>query len=249
MMKVIPAIDLMDGKCVRLTEGNKELKTTYDCDPVEAARAYAEEGAELIHVVDLDGAFSGQPVNLATLKKIVQAVQVPIEFGGGIRDLSSLEKVFNCGVNRVVLGTTAITDPDFFLRACHQYRERIWVGLDAKDGMIAIKGWEETTPLSVEKLLTQVSRLPIGGVIYTDVGRDGKLAGPNLASLKKLAQATSLPVVASGGVSSLEDIAELAKLTSLGVVGVIVGKALYTKKFKLAEALKVWERGEVVDAD
>jgi phosphoribosylformimino-5-aminoimidazole carboxamide ribotide isomerase len=242
-MKVIPAIDLMDGQCVRLTEGKKELRTNYSADPVEVAKGFAREGAELIHVVDLDGAFAGQPVNLAVVKEIVSAVGVPVQFGGGIRDFDLLQQVFDAGVDRVVLGTTAITNPSFFLEACDKYRERIWVGLDAKQGMIAIKGWEETTPLTVEKLLQQVSRLSIGGVIYTDVGRDGKLAGPNLTSLSELVDSSRLPVVASGGISNLDDVVEVAKLNPRGVVGVIVGKALYAGKFKLKEALAAWESG------
>lgn len=242
-MKVIPAIDLMDGQCVRLTEGKKELRTNYSVSPVEVAREYARSGAQLIHVVDLDGAFSGQPVNLPVVKEIVSSIDLPVQFGGGIREFAVLKKIFDCGVDRVVLGTTAITNPSFFLEACAVYREKIWVGMDAKQGLIAIRGWEETTPLTVDKLLKQVSRLSVGGVVYTDVGRDGKLLGPNLDSLKKVADSSRLPVVASGGISSLDDITEVAKLTGLGVAGVIVGKALYDRKFGLEDALAAWERG------
>ncbi|SHK28944.1 1-(5-phosphoribosyl)-5-[(5-phosphoribosylamino)methylideneamino]imidazole-4-carboxamide isomerase [Desulforamulus aeronauticus] len=242
-MILFPAIDLKEGQCVRLIEGRMDLATVYSQDPGSTAKTWQEQGAEFIHVVDLDGAFAGQPRNRDSIAQIVQAVNVPVQVGGGIRDLATIEDLLSLGVQRVILGSAAILEPQFVAEAVEKYGERILVGIDAKDGLVAIQGWGETVEKTALELALEVKKWGIGTIVFTDIRRDGKLSGPNLAATGELAKASGLRVIASGGVSSLADIRALKELTADGVVGAIMGKALYSGAVQLPEALAI-ARGE-----
>lgn len=235
-MIIIPAIDLINGECVRLEQGDYQKKTVYSSDPVQTAQAFAQAGAEMLHIVDLDGARVGYPQNLDVVQKISQAVPIPIELGGGLRDLAAVEAAFAAGAARVILGTAVLDEPQWFTEAIAKYGERIVVGIDARDGMVAVKGWLETTTVSALELVERIKKHGIKEIIYTDIARDGMLSGPNLTALKEIAKA-GVKIVASGGVSSLDDIRNLRELTSVGVYAVIIGKALYTNQIDLAEAI------------
>lgn len=236
-MLIIPAIDIMDGKCVRLYQGKREEAKVYYDNVVEVAKKWESEGAELIHVVDLDGAFSGKPVNQKFIEEIIDNVKVPVEVGGGIRDEESIELYLEMGAERIVLGTRAINDPDFLIKSSRDYHERIILSIDAKDGRIATNGWEKVTDKDAIKFARLFEEIGIGGIIYTDLTRDGSLVGPNIMSIEEFIKSVELPVIASGGVSGMGDIEELSKLSELGLVGVIIGKALYEKRINLKEAI------------
>lgn len=236
-MLIIPAIDIMNGKCVRLFQGRREQLKVYEDDVIEVARKWEEEGAELIHVVDLDGAFSGRPVNDKLVEDIIDNVNIAVEVGGGIRDEESIERYLEMGAERVVLGTRAIDDPDFLIESSKNYHERIILSIDAKDGRIATHGWERVTDKDAIKFVRIFEEIGIGGVIYTDLTRDGSLVGPNIIAIKEFIKSVELPVIASGGVSGMDDIEELYKLSESGLVGVIIGKALYENKLNLKEAV------------
>jgi phosphoribosylformimino-5-aminoimidazole carboxamide ribotide isomerase len=242
-MILFPAIDLKEGQCVRLVEGRMESATVYSDDPGSMAGLWQEQGAQFIHVVDLDGAFAGQPRNRQAIAEIVKCVQVPVQVGGGIRDLATIEDLLSLGVNRVILGSAAIINPGLVAEACQKYGESIVVGIDAKDGRVAIQGWGETVEKTALELALEIKKMGIQRIVFTDIRRDGKLAGPNLAATGELARDSGLKVIASGGVASLEDIRQLKKLESQGVEGAIMGKALYTGAVKLPEALAI-ARGE-----
>lgn len=237
-MLIIPAIDLIDGKCVRLQQGDYQKKTVYSADPVQVAKGFAKAGAELLHIVDLDGARLGSPQNLDVIKEIVQAVPIAIEFGGGLRDLAAVEAAFAAGVTRVVLGTAVLAEPDWFLEAIARYGDRVVVGIDAREGRVAVAGWQETTNVMALDLVLRMKELGIKEIIYTDIARDGMLKGPNLEALKQLGQAQA-KIVASGGTASLADIENLRQLSPYGVYAVIIGKALYTNQIDLAEAIRL----------
>lgn len=239
---IIPAIDLKDGKCVRLYQGRKEEVTVFSRDPVAVAKGWEEAGAKLLHLVDLDGAFAGVPKNAQVIKQILKEVKIPVQLGGGIRNLETIERLLDQGVSRVILGTSAIMNPRLIEKACALYGERIVLGLDAKDGLVAIKGWEEQAPKTYLELAEEMEGLGVRRVIFTDIKRDGTLQGPNLESTRLLAEKTSLKVIASGGISSLEDIKNLLELEPYGVEGAIVGKALYTGSIRLEEALALAQR-------
>ncbi|AEF94589.1 1-(5-phosphoribosyl)-5-((5-phosphoribosylamino)methylideneamino) imidazole-4-carboxamide isomerase [Desulfotomaculum nigrificans CO-1-SRB] len=242
-MIIFPAIDLKEGQCVRLIEGRMDSATIYSRDPGSTARAWQEQGAEFIHVVDLDGAFAGQPRNRASIMQIVQSVSIPVQVGGGIRDMETIADLLNMGVNRVILGSAAILRPELVAEACRRYGDRVLVGIDARDGMVAIQGWGETVSKTAVDLAREVKQLGIKRVVFTDIRRDGKLSGPNLAATAELARASGLKVIASGGVASLDDIRAVKALEADGVEGAIMGKALYAGTVKLAEALAI-ARGE-----
>ena len=234
-MIVIPAIDLKDGRCVRLLQGRKSEMTVYNEDPVEVARAFAAAGAEMIHVVDLDGAFNeSDSPNRAVARQIIEAVDVPIEFGGGIRTIDDVRQLCDAGVARVVLGTVAAEAPSRLKEFVGSFGSKICVGIDARDGRVMTRGWETATPLRAIDLARSVAECGVERIIYTDIARDGALIGPNIQQTVAVAEAANVRVTASGGVSSLDDIKRLreARLDS-----VIVGKALYEGKFKLEEAL------------
>lgn len=234
-MVVIPAIDLKDGRCVRLIQGRMEDVTVYSDDPASVAKHWEDEGAELLHIVDLDGAIEGRSKNLNTIIDIRKAVTIPTQVGGGVRDMAAVSKLLSLGIERVVIGTSAINDPSFLKEACSRFPGQILVGIDVRDGMVAIKGWRETTALKAIDFAKDLEGLGVRTIIFTDIKRDGMLSGPNIESIKEFTRAVALPVIASGGVSSIEDIKELMKLP---LEGVIVGKALYTGSLNLREAIK-----------
>ncbi|MBT6727349.1 MAG: 1-(5-phosphoribosyl)-5-[(5-phosphoribosylamino)methylideneamino]imidazole-4-carboxamide isomerase [Deltaproteobacteria bacterium] len=235
-MKIIPAIDLKNGRCVRLLQGKEDQETVYEEDPVETALSFEEQGAEQIHLVDLDGAFRGESKNLEQVERIAQVVKVPLELGGGIRSLDDISRVFDLGVSLVIIGTIAVKNPKILEEAIQKFENQLILGLDAKDGKVAVSGWVEVTEFSDEEFANQWKLLGINRVIYTDIARDGMLTGPNLSSLRRMAISTGLKVTASGGVSSLDDLKQLAELERDGVDEVIVGKAIYERQLDLREA-------------
>ncbi len=236
-MLIIPAIDLKEGKCVRLEQGLMDKATVYSDDPATTARHWESQGAELLHVVDLNGAFAGVPKNLDAIKAIRSAIKIPIEVGGGIRDISTIDSLVSIGIDRIILGTAAIENPAFVREACEKFPGRIIVGIDAKDGLVAIKGWAEVTKVKAVDLAKQMQDYGVIAVIYTDIKRDGMLSGPNLEATKALAKALHIPVIASGGVHTMKDIENLLTIRHAGVSGVITGKAIYSGSLNLREAI------------
>ena len=238
-MIVIPAIDLRNGSCVRLLQGRKTDVTVYNEDPVAVAKEFAAAGAEMIHVVDLDGAFSdaGSP-NRAVLKKIVEAVDAGVEFGGGVRSLEDVRELCDAGVERVVVGTVAAESPELLKDFVAQFSSRVCVGIDARDGRVMTRGWETATPKLAVDLARSVAKYGVRRIIYTDIARDGMLTGPNVEQTLALLQVAEINVTASGGVSSLDDIKRLRDANEPRLDSVIVGKALYEGKFKLEEAIR-----------
>jgi len=239
-MLVIPAIDLRNGKCVRLVEGRLDRETVYSDDPAEMARRWEGAGARFLHLVDLDGAFAGKPQNRRAIEDILRAVAIPAELGGGIRDTETISAYLDIGINRVILGTVAISNPSLVEEACRKFgSERIVLGVDAKDGMAAIHGWDSTVTKTAIELALEMKQLGIRRVIYTDIKRDGTLMGPNIESTKELALKTGLAVIASGGIAGPDDIRAVRELEPYGVDSVITGKALYDGRLDLAEALRI----------
>lgn len=242
-MIVIPAIDLKEGRCVRLEQGLMDKDTVYSDDPAGQALSWQEQGGELLHIVDLDGAFAGVPRNREAIRAIVEAVSMPTELGGGIRDLATVEAYLELGVTRVILGTVAKENPALVAEACRLFPGRIVVGIDAKDGLVAVRGWADVTEKRATELAKEMEGYGVEAIIYTDIARDGMMQGPNIEATRQLAEAISVPVIASGGVSSLEDIARLMTVESAGVTGVITGKAIYTGSLDLREAVALTRRG------
>lgn len=238
-MLIIPAIDLKDGQCVRLLQGVKEKVTVYSHEPEKIAQQWEADGAKLIHIVDLDGAFSGEQKNADAIMNIRNAVKVPLQVGGGIRKTATIMRLLSAGIDRIILGTAAIEDPDFLAEACSLHPGKILLGIDAKDGMVAIKGWEEVTLVSSRELARRFERAGIAGIIYTDISRDGMLTGPNIEAVRDMVARVNIPIIASGGVSSLEDIRNLMHIKNLW--GAITGKALYSKSLDLKEAIALAE--------
>ena len=235
-MRIIPAVDIKEGRCVRLVQGKADQETVYSNDPLSMANHWDEEGAQTLHVVDLDGAFQGSPINSEIVKKIIYSSSVDIQVGGGIRTLEAIEKYVKAGAYRVILGTIAQKEPEFVEEACRRFPNKIIIGIDAQNGLVAVKGWVEVSEQKATDLAQKMKSFGIAGFIFTDISRDGMLQGPNLESIKEFAECAQLPVIASGGVSRLEDIKNLAKLESYGVEGVIIGKALYDKTISFKEA-------------
>lgn len=236
-MIIFPAIDLKDGLCVRLMQGDPERATVYGKDPVAVARRWEQEGAQWLHVVDLDGAFSQAPKNRGVIASIVKAVSIPVQVGGGIRLLNTVEDYLSLGVERVILGTAALRNPEMMEEACRRYPYRIALGVDARNGQVAIEGWKETTDTDVVALVKRFAHLELGPVIYTDIHRDGMQSGVNIDATRRLLESVPLPVIASGGVATLHDIEALLPLVPLGLAGVITGKAIYQGDLNLREAL------------
>ena len=241
-MIVIPAIDLKNGKCVRLKQGEMNRETVFSNHPPEVARHWEAMGAEMLHLVDLDGAFFGSPGNKEVIEEIRQEVRIPLQLGGGIRTLEVIEEYLNLGINRVILGTAVCQQKNFLKEAALNFPDRILVGIDARNGKVAIKGWAEQTDLSAIELARRSEKEGAAAIIYTDIQRDGMLRGINLKATQVLAQSVSIPVIASGGVARLEDIKRLMPLTKDGVTGVIIGRALYEGKIDLKEAIGVTKR-------
>ncbi len=233
----IPAIDLKEGKCVRLRQGVMADSTIYSDRPGEMAKRWEDNGAELLHVVDLDGAFAGKPQNLKSIREIVKSISIPVEVGGGIRTMETVDALIEAGVARIIIGTKAIEDPSFVKEAAEKYPENIVVGIDAKDGLVAVRGWAEVTKKNALELAKAMSKFGIADIIYTDIKRDGMLQGPNLEATRMMAEQAGVPVIASGGVSNLKDIKDLCKIK--GLKGVITGKALYDGTLNLREAIRL----------
>jgi phosphoribosylformimino-5-aminoimidazole carboxamide ribotide isomerase len=246
-MEVIPAIDLLEGRCVRLYQGDYEQAQTFDENPVAVARQWADQGATRLHIVDLDGAKAGHPVNVAAIEAIVRAVDVPIQVGGGLRDRASAAALLKLGVERVILGTVAVEQPDLVRELCQEFPEQIVVGIDARNGRVATRGWLETSEVLATELAQQMADLGTAAIIYTDIHRDGTLQGPNLEALRELAEGVTVPVIASGGMSTVTDLLSLLALEPLGVSGAIVGRALYTGDIVLQEALRAVGQGRWQD--
>lgn len=241
-MLLIPAIDLKDGRCVRLRQGNMAAETVYSENVPAVARRWQESGAKLIHVVDLNGAIDGEPRNLPQIEAILRTVSVSIQVGGGIRTIETVRHYLHAGVSRVVLGTAALADRAFLDQACAEFPHRILLGLDARDGKVAVRGWTTVSETRAIDLLKDVSGLAVGAVVYTDISRDGMLSGPNLPALKQVVEFSSFPVIASGGITRVED---LRAVQSLGprVEGAIVGKALYDGNLDYAAAVAALGNG------
>lgn len=236
-MLILPAIDLLDGRCVRLYQGDYAKATEYSASPADVARSFSDQGATWLHVVDLDGAKAGRPVNSAAVEQVVRAFPGSVEVGGGVRDLRSARQLLEVGVSRVVFGSRIANDIAFAAEAFAELGEQAVAGIDARDGMVVVHGWTETSTATAESLASRLVEVGARRMIVTDIATDGAMSGPNLEFLKKMARACGVPVIASGGISSLADIAAVASLAPLGIEGTIVGKALYEKAFTLSEAL------------
>ena len=232
-MQVIPAIDLRGGQCVRLRQGDYSQETVFGDDPAAMAALWASEGAGRIHLVDLDGAKAGRPVNVDSVRSILAAVGVPCQLGGGVRDEATIATWLDAGIERVIVGTQALKDPAWFRAMAAKYPYQLVLGLDARDGRVATAGWLDVSTVDAADLADKFDDLPLGGVVYTDIAKDGMLEGPNLAQTEALARRLKTPVIASGGVSSLDD---LERLAALPITACIVGRALYDRRFRLSEA-------------
>lgn len=246
-MNVIPAIDLLEGRCVRLYQGDYGRSQTFNENPVEVAKQWVDQGATLLHLVDLDGAKSGQSTNLNVIEAIVNTINIPCQVGGGLRDRASVSRVLNIGVKRGILGTIAVEKPEIVAELCAEFPGQILVGIDARNGKVATRGWLETSEVLATELAARMQKLGAAEIIYTDIHRDGTLAGPNLEALRELAEAISIPIIASGGVSSIADLLNLLTLEPMGVKSAIVGKAIYTGDVSLKEAIQAVGQGRWQD--
>ena len=236
-MLILPAIDLRGGNCVRLVKGDFKQETIYGEHPEEIALRWEEGGAEFLHVVDLDGALAGEPQNMDAIKRILQAVKIPVEVGGGIRSMESIDRLLSIGVSRVILGSVAVHKEELVQEACSAYGNRIVVGIDAKKGIVATDGWEKSGGISAVELAKRLGAFGLETIIYTDISRDGTLSGVNVTETAHLARASGIKVIASGGVKSISDIEGLKKRECDGIIGVIVGKSIYEGTLSLTEAI------------
>ena len=247
-MNVIPAIDLLEGRCVRLYQGDYEKQEVFDADPVAVARRWAAAGATRLHAVDLDGAKAGRPVNASAIAAIVAALpDVEVEVGGGLRDRDSVAALLDSGARYAILGTVAVENPDLVGALCEEFPDRIIVGIDARNGKVATRGWLETSEIDATDLAARTAALGVAELIYTDIHRDGTLSGPNIDALRELASAVAIPVIASGGIGSMTHLLGLLRLEGYGVTGAIVGRALYTGAIDLKEALQAIGPGRLQD--
>ena len=236
-MIIYPAIDIRGGRCVRLTEGRFDAETVFADDPAEMALKWAGMGAEFLHLVDLDGALAGEGKNMPVIERILQSVNIPVQLGGGIRNLETIEKLLSLGVTRLILGSAAVKNPQLVEEACKKYPGHIAVGIDAKNGEVAIEGWGKGSGVAATELAKQMAAYGVETIIYTDISRDGMLSGVNVEATAALARACGVPVIASGGVASIEDIRRVKAVEADGVQGCIIGKAIYTGAVDLKEAL------------
>ncbi|MBC8298923.1 MAG: 1-(5-phosphoribosyl)-5-[(5-phosphoribosylamino)methylideneamino]imidazole-4-carboxamide isomerase [Pelagibacterales bacterium] len=234
-MKIFPAIDIQDKKCVRLLKGNFDDKKVYNISPIDQAKKYKDLGFNYLHLVDLDGALTGETINLNIIEEIIGSLNIKIEIGGGIRSLDKIKNYIDIGVDKVILGTAAVKDKSFLKKACKSYKNQIALGLDAKKGFIAISGWKEVTNLNALEFLKGVNNFGISRLIYTDIERDGTKTNPNLEETIKVAEISNAPVIISGGVSSIKDIENIKSLNNSNIEGVIVGKAIYDGDINLKE--------------
>lgn len=244
-MVVIPAIDIKNGRCVRLKQGQMSKETVYSEMPEDVAVRWYNEGAERLHIVDLDGAVERRPVNRGIVKKIVNAVPIPIQLGGGIRDLQAIKSYIDLGIEQIILGTSAFKDPGFIKTACEKFSGRIILGIDANEGRVAIEGWTQETDISPIEMARRYEHLGISAIIYTDIKRDGMCTGPNIAATRNLAESISVPVIVSGGISGIDDVERVLSLERYGVTGMITGRALYEGTLTLADAIKIVKEAEI----
>ena len=233
-MLILPAIDIRNGKCVRLQQGDYNQETVYADSPVEMALHWQEQGAEFLHIVDLDGAKEGKPTNIALVGRIAERLNIPLEIGGGIRNQETIQRYLDAGVNRLVIGTLALKEADWFRKMCRHFPGRLVLGIDGRDGLVATEGWLETSHTRATDLAKTYADLPLAALVYTDIAKDGMLAGPNIDEMESMRQAVPFPLIVSGGVATLEDVCRLA---SRHFHACIIGKALYENKFSLQEAL------------
>lgn len=238
-MIIIPAVDIKEGQCVRLLQGRMEDSTQYSDEPVKMAQKWEAMGAELIHIVDLDGAFAKEVKNLPSIQAILDGVKVPIQVGGGIRDLSTIEMYLNAGVSKVIIGSEAVYNPSLVKEACQLYPDQIVVGIDARNGMVAVEGWSKTSQTLAVDLAKEFESCGVAAINFTDIHRDGMQTGPNIEETAALAKAVSIPIVASGGVSTIKDIKNLLEIEHEGVTGVITGRAIYEGTLDLKEAIEI----------
>lgn len=243
-MLVIPAIDLKDGQCVRLRQGLMEESTVFSDDPLAMATRWVNEGARRLHLVDLNGAFEGEPVNASAVQAIAQAhPELPIQIGGGIRDLTTIEQYLNAGVSYVIIGTKAVKEPEFVRQACQEFPGKVIVGIDAKDGMVATDGWAELSAVAATELAKSLEQAGVSAIVYTDIARDGMMQGVNVDATVEMARASSIPVIASGGITHLDDIRALSFYFDQGIAGAITGRAIYEGTINLAEAQALADKG------
>jgi len=235
--ELIPAIDLKGGHCVRLKQGRMEDATDYGDDPVAMARRWQAQGARRLHVVDLDGAFAGKPENRTVVQGICAALDIPVQLGGGLRDLATIGQTLELGVQRVILGSAAVSNPGLVTEACRAFPEQICVGIDAKGGMVAVHGWDDVTDVAAVDLARRFEDAGVAAIVYTDIARDGMLSGPNIEETLRLARAVSIPIIASGGVARLDDVLRLAAHLDEGICGAITGRAIYEGTLDFAAAL------------
>ena len=240
-MIIIPAVDIKNGKCVRLIQGRQDAETIFSDDPAFMAKRWEAEGAEVIHVIDLDGAFEQSPQNLHSIKKIIQTLNAKIQVGGGIRNKATIRMFLELGVDKVIIGTEAITNPKLVKDACREFPGRIVVGIDARNGFVAIEGWTQTTKVKAVELAKQFEDCGVAAINFTDIYKDGMQTGPNIDETKRIAEAVSIPVIASGGVATIEDIKKIIPLKEFGVVGIITGRALYSGSLNLKEAIEFFK--------
>lgn len=239
-MEIYPAIDLRGGQCVRLRQGDYARETVFDADPVATARRWVDAGARWLHLVDLDGAKAGKPVNISTIQAIVRAAGVPCQLGGGLRSEADVAEALSWGLARVILGTKALQDPEWFGGLCQHWPEKVVLGIDARDGRVATEGWLQVSSMGAVELAQKCAAWPVAAIIYTDISRDGMLQGPNVEAMRTMAAAVSVPVIASGGATTLEDLRVLA---AAGLRGCIIGRALYEGRIDLQAALQVASEG------
>jgi len=247
-MILFPAIDLKDGHCVRLRRGEMDQATVYGDDPAAQARAFAEAGFEYLHIVDLNGAFEGAPVNAAAVEGVLESVGLPVQLGGGIRDMAGIEAWLDRGVWRVILGTAAVRDPGLVREACHRFPDQIAVGIDARDGKVAVEGWAETSKLSAVDLARRFADTGVSAIIHTDIARDGMLEGLNLDATRELAEAVDIPVIASGGLAGMDDVEALLRPENARLAGAIAGRALYDGRLDARAALARISQAKQQDA-
>ncbi len=246
-MNVIPALDILDGRCVRLYQGNYEQSEVFGEDPVAIAQRWYDEGTKYLHVVDLNGAKEGKPKNLKVIEAIARSLPIHVQVGGGLRDRDSVRAVLDTGVSKAILGTIAVEQPQLVADLCAEFPGQILVGIDARDGKVATRGWLTTSEAIASELAQRMDQIGVAGIIYTDIFRDGTLQGPNLDALRHIAESVDIPIIASGGVSSITDLLSLLSLEPLGVKGVIVGKAIYTGNIDLKEAIRAIGNGRWQD--
>ncbi len=237
-MIIIPAIDIKDGKCVRLFKGEEEKVTVFSDHPSEVAKEWEDAGAKWIHVVDLDGAFSGKPKNYNVIKSIVDTVSCPVQVGGGIRNIDTIREYVKMGVKRIILGTAAFSDQDFLRNACSEFPQEIAVGIDTKNGKIAVKGWTEVIDQSTQEVMRNLHEVGVSVVLNTNIDRDGTMEGINIDGAREFIEQSPIPVIASGGIATMEDLEKLASIEHLGLYGAILGKSIYTDSINLKEAIQ-----------